>query len=1034
MFEFLRQGLWVPVGQKVMVVLDQFEQWLHARRAEPETQLHQALRHCDAEHLQCLCLVRDDFWVAASRFMQVLEIELIEGQNLALVDLFDPLHARKVLAEFGQAYSKLPENLGALSRDQKAFLDRAVEGLLQEGRIICVRLALFADMVKGKPWSMATLNEVGGLSGLGVTFLEETFSSENAPAQHRFHQKAAQAILRALLPETGTNIKGGMRSEKELLGSSGYARRPKDFDNLVRILDTEIRLITPTDPEGLEAYDATSDEPHRSEKHYQLTHDYLVPSLREWLTSKQKETRRGRAELRLAERAAVWNAKPENRQLPSVWEWLNIRLLTRKNTWSDSHRKMMRKASRVHGLRWATGLFLAAAAVILAIELWGHTRAAGLVDALVNAEITEVPKYIQELTPYRRWADPLLLKRVEETKEESKARLHASLALLPVDSGQLDYLCGQLLVAKPDGVAVIARALASHKDAITDRLWDVVERPPRGQESQRLRAACALAVYSPNDSRWQKVADQAAGEFVSVSPVFFRLWLDAVKPVKAKLVPRLCTIFRDASRPESERLAALSAVVAFAGDRPDLLVDLIADADERRFFNVLFSRLESHGDRATSLLQTELAKAVAARRDLPLDSAEGRAELAKRQANLAVALLRMGNAEPVWPLLKQSEDPSVRSYIIHRVAPLGADPTSLIQRLAEEKDPWIRRALVLSLGEFTDEQLPPEQRKPWIEKLADMYQNDPGPGIHGAAEWLLRKWGEDERLEQIDKQLPPEELKGDRRWYVTTHGHTMVIVDGPVEFMIGSPTAEADRDADEVLHKVRIPRSYAIASKEVTVEQFQQLMKDHGFYEKYAAGPECPAINVNWHAAAEYCNRLSKAEGLDQDQWCYISVESGESHKSTRLAPDYLGRTGYRLPTEAEWEYACRAHSSSSRYFGESEALLPQYGWYVENAKDRTSPVGKLKPNDFGLFDMYGNVLEWCQEKYSAYSPGLGGAPVEDREDIESLEAAGSGIAGLLRGGAFNMPASYLRSAHRTTRTPHDRGYSVGFRVARTCP
>jgi hypothetical protein len=205
-------------------------------------------------------------------------------------------------------------------------------------------LALFAEMVKGKPWAPATLKEVGGTAGVGVTFLEETFSASTAPPEHRLHQKAAQAVLKALLPRTGTDIKGQMRSEAELREASGYAGRPRDFDDLIHILDAELRLITPTDPEGKDEGGRMKDEKpapqpdgtdssfilHPSSlRYYQLTHDYLVHSLRDWLTRKQRETRRGRAELRLAERAAVWDAKPENRHLPSILEWGAIRLLTR---------------------------------------------------------------------------------------------------------------------------------------------------------------------------------------------------------------------------------------------------------------------------------------------------------------------------------------------------------------------------------------------------------------------------------------------------------------------------------------------------------------------------------------------------------------------------------------------------------------------------------------------------------------------------------------------------------------------------------
>ena len=142
--------------------------------------------------------------------------------------------------------------------DQKQFLDQAVHGLAQDGKVICVRLALFAEMMKGKPWTPAALKEVGGTEGIGVTFLEETFSATTAPPKHRFHQKAARAVLKALLPESGTDIKGHMRSRQELMEASGYGDRPKDFEDLIRILDSEIRLITPTDPEGSEPADEST--------------------------------------------------------------------------------------------------------------------------------------------------------------------------------------------------------------------------------------------------------------------------------------------------------------------------------------------------------------------------------------------------------------------------------------------------------------------------------------------------------------------------------------------------------------------------------------------------------------------------------------------------------------------------------------------------------------------------------------------------------------------------------------------------------
>ena len=135
-----------------------------------------------------------------------------------------------------------PSRRRELTADQRAFLDQSVAGLAQDGKVISVRLALFAEMVKGKPWAPATLRTVGGTQGVGVTFLEETFGAATAPPEHRLHQKAGSAVLKALLPESGTDIKGQMRSEVELREAAAMRAGPR-----VRRSDPHPRRGAPAD-------------------------------------------------------------------------------------------------------------------------------------------------------------------------------------------------------------------------------------------------------------------------------------------------------------------------------------------------------------------------------------------------------------------------------------------------------------------------------------------------------------------------------------------------------------------------------------------------------------------------------------------------------------------------------------------------------------------------------------------------------------------------------------------------------------------
>jgi serine/threonine protein kinase/formylglycine-generating enzyme required for sulfatase activity len=1083
----LRLGQGIPPGQKVLIVLDQFEQWLHARKEE-NTELVQALRQCDGGRVQCVLMVRDDFWMATTRFLRELEIDLVPGRSIAAADLFDRRHAKKVLTAFGRAFGTLPESAGDLDRKQAAFVEQAVSGLAQEGKVICVRLALFAEMMKGKPWAPSTLKEVGGAEGTGIAFLEETFSSATANPKHRLHQKAARAVLEALLPEAGSDIKGHMRSYADLLAASGYSNRPRDFDDLLRILDSEIRLLTPTDPEGRTEDGPTSISVLAGAKYYQLTHDYLVPSLRDWLTRKQKETMRGRAELLLADRVSVWNTRRENRQLPSPWQWLSIRWLTRKKTWTPPQRKMMRAAGRYHAAR---GLTLA---VCLALLGWGAYEAHGTLqahayrDRLLDANTADVPAVVAELATNRRWLDPLLREAEQDAgvKHDGRKHLHVSLALLPVDPGQVNYLYERLLDAQPHAVPVLRDALAPHQAELLNRLWLAVEKPEKGKEQKRMRAAAALAAYDPDSARWGQAAGPVAQDLVADNPVFLGIWTEACRPVKQRLLPALSDIFRD-RRPDrsAERTLATNLLADYAADQPQVLADLLMDTDEKQFA-VLFPRLQAGGDRGLPVLQQEVDKKLPA--GLP-SSDEKREKLAKRQANAAVALLRMNRPERVWPLLRHSPDPRVRSYLIHRLAPLGADAESLIVRFREEKDVSIRRALLLCLGEYSQQRTSVSGPAPssngrgseFIGELLKIYASDPDPGLHAAAEWLLRTWKQEAALKRVNDEgaqdneqwgkrlggikqlLTKDQAKTPPQWYVNGQGQTMVVIPGPVEFVMGSPPTEDGRNAArEVQHKRRIGRTFAIAAKAVTVEQYRKFQPRYGTgeIERFARTGDSPVILTDWLQAAAYCNWLSKQEGLPENQWCFEPVHDAKALSALaassagllagsdgplqalrplfewryapgiRLAPDYLQRCGYRLPTEAEMEYATRAGAQTARYYGETEDLLPNYAWYIKNAQGRTWPVASLKPNDFGLFDVHGNAFTWCQESFKAYPSGKSGLPNDDIEDLVSASTA----LRVLRGGAFTDPPPLVRSAYRYPNAPAYRSFGVGLRPARTFP
>jgi hypothetical protein len=413
----------------------------------------------------------------------------------------------------------------------------------------------------------------------------------------------------------------------------------------------------------------------------------------------------------------------------------------------------------------------------------------------------------------------------------------------------------------------------------------------------------------------------------------------------------------------------------------------------------------------------------------------------------------MGKAGDVIRSLRHSPDPRLRSFIVNWLSPLGADPKILaaeLDRLAPTAKPIPaerqqftdavlfhhetsqRRALILALGTYGTEGLSAGEREPLIGKLLDLYRDDPDAGIHGAAAWTLRQWKQQEKLKELDVQLMKQKDRGDRRWFVNTQAHTFAVIEGPVEFRMGSPPTEPYRfPPNEISHRRIIPRRFAIATQEVSVKQYQVFVKenpgvDHAQNDNYSPDPDGPMNGVSWYDAAAYCNWLSRQEGLPE---CYEPKKGGKYAAGMKIKPDALRLNGYRLPTEAEWEYACRAGAGTSRYYGASQDLLGRYAWYLITSQNHAGLCGSLRPNDLGLFDMLGNMWEWCHDEFHRID-----TTGNQFCDIGINLSVNESSPRILRGGTFGSLAAYVRSARRDRIAPANRSSDYGFRPSRTYP
>ncbi len=507
------------------------------------------------------------------------------------------------------------------------------------------------------------------------------------------------------------------------------------------------------------------------------------------------------------------------------------------------------------------------------------------------------------------------------------------------------------------------------------RAW-VRRRPWRAAGLAAL--GLALTVGYPAylaERRW--AADRALAELETVPIASFPRVLPRLDPRDPHVARRLGELLQ-----HDDPRVKLGAALALAPSRPD--------AREYAYRRALDGPPEDL--RALAPLLQERVPKLLNRLEAEVDSrpTEGEADDIRR-ANAALALITLGRDEPGYRLFRFGPDPQVRTFLIHRLGRAAIALRSIFERLRREPDVTIRRALILALGEVPDAAWDPALRREVTEWLLGRYKKDPDPGLHGAVKWLLGRWGESEAMRLADPTLGADES---RRWRVGPLGMTFVQFES--------------RETGRLIE---------IADTEITVGQIaaaQRLgfRKVH-FLEEESPGPEYPLNGATYNLAAEFLNWLSLHDKIPAGELAY-RLSSLDPDVPLVPVVDQLDRAGYRLLVDREFEAACRAGTTTARYHGESVSLLSEYAWHGPPLVIRSNPVARLKPNDFGLFDMLGNVGEVCQSSAHPRDPATQGAAC---------------------GGSILQEAASIRSDYR--RAPIRVDYSAGsnefgFRVART--
>jgi len=357
-------------------------------------------------------------------------------------------------------------------------------------------------------------------------------------------------------------------------------------------------------------------------------------------------------------------------------------------------------------------------------------------------------------------------------------------------------------------------------------------------------------------------------------------------------------------------------------------------------------------------------------------------DAASRTEIVRLYLVEMDDPAGAAKFVDETLDEATRKYVPAAAKPLEEAPELACNELGD----WYRG--------LADEATAPASKGAMLRRAKEYYERF--LGLHktddlarAGAALMLKKIGD--ALAKTEIQSSPSTLTLD-----LGQGVTMKLVRiRPGKFMMGSPDSEQGRRDDEgPQHEVTISKPFCLGATEVTQSQYEAAM---GTNPSEFKGPMNPVDNVTWNEAAEFCRKLSEKTGMK-----------------------------VRLPTEAEWEYACRAGARTMFFFGDDPSALGDYAWYGDNSKRTTHLVGQKKPNAWGLYDMNGNDWEWCADWYGAYPKGPVTAP----------SGPASGDRRVFRGGAWcdSIATGVFRCAARGHHLPTNRWPNYGFRCAMTLP
>lgn len=928
-FAALSAGKWTG-EKKVLIVMDQFEQRLSVGDDYSQSQLAKALRHCDGEQLQCLLLVRDDFWMALSRFVDALETDLHEGQNYQDFDLFDLEHAKNVLTKLGRAYKCLPDETVELSEEQEAFLNEAIEQMSVGRYVICVRLTLFAEMFKSRPWTVKELRSVGGAQGVGERFLESTFGAESSSRKFKSQKERVQAVLEELLPESGSDIRGSMKTSEKLMAAAKLSNRPKEFEQLITILDKELRLITRTDPDS--SGDASvNDENQISENvYYQLTHDYLVPSIRDWLNTELRNTRRGRALIRLRELAAQVTPDKKPKYLPSNLEWLYWQFSIRKEVKTENEKIVVNAAGSKFVKNSVIAVSFAIAISLTASYLIWKQNADLSIAKLQTNPYSDFPETVDALSPYKSVVVRRIGNRIKEDDLTEDEQTRLLLGLFPNDKSVLPELIDLLLSPNcpPERLRAIIETIIKHGENTCIERLNIYLRNLANRSESRFRAAVGIGLLDPTTVDWKDFSGMVGSAFVNEPTETHSSWIDQMQSIGKELSPKFEQLFSESN----EQIATMGLANAIA--RFNHIDDV-----ENRFCELLLTASDFQFDALLKVIESSESKNSFVSR---LNAAYEEKPKLGKAANIAIALLRLGEKDAFVKLVSNKDDRPTRSYTVFYSTKRRIQLQNIIGLFGEREimsDPFLRHGVLMIFAERIETEQDAQQIA-WLEEMAvNCCLQEENAGCFSVAELIVRRLSE----------------KGCKANYLTLRKTRRDRSD--VRGVMGNVLLTQDLTAFSIVspnHTNTFESTIAISTEEVTNKQLSIFYRD--------IEPNDLAYEIkNYVTVFDYCNKLSHAHGFDItfDTSRMKPVKSGNDVYKLGL---FNGSDGYRLATLNELKSLGVKESLDNHDFGSSLRFCDKFAAVYENSRGQKLKGSRLLPNEYGLFDVYGNVKESCIE------------------------------------------------------------------------